>query len=402
MKPLLNNSLRNIFRRKANSNSVDSEKGTSRGSPAIKPDDSSNSNSSSNGSVTSDSLLQLRSVPDGSHIVSTLAHNDSLGNHVTPPLNLSLTLNLGLDHVPEVSTPSPTTLSLSRGSTTLRPKSLAPAPARPRSRNGVAQRPVSMSVATDLRPSLGLSAPFVQSDDRSSVSSTSSLRRSVTMARPPVRHVPPKMVPLSRGKSDAEIDVEEPCDISAGKSLSRLSLAQSISDLKQTAEHLKSAFVKLVNYDKVIRIAAPGVAGSEHEGPWSDSFTPSPIPPWKLNPETMTDKTSLHVMTVGRPYIDPDTGEELRRVKVYEHHIAIPNVDEIAKRLVTDPADALTIVDSILRSPYTKCKLTDKMLTKQSAIAALSMAQINLLPLFGVWLNSLLCPETDVKASTPN
>ncbi|KAI9343228.1 hypothetical protein BDR26DRAFT_858752 [Obelidium mucronatum] len=234
------------------------------------------------------------------------------------------------------------------------------------------------------------------------------LRRSVTMSKS-TRSINAKMVPLARVKSELEIagggpggaDKEnQDVSLASGKSMSRMSLAQSISDLKQTAEHLKDAFIKLVNYDKVIKIAPPGSPGTEKNGPWSDSFITSPIPQWKLNPETMADKTSLHVMTVGRPFIDPETGDELRRVKVYEHHIVIPNVDEIAKKLVSDPADALMIVDSILRSPYTKCKLTDKMLTKQSAIAALSMAQINLLPLFGVWLNGLLCPELDVKAST--
>ncbi|KAJ3065439.1 hypothetical protein HDU99_004164, partial [Rhizoclosmatium hyalinum] len=267
-------------------------------------------------------------------------------------------------------------------------------PRNPSQRSSSRTRPVSLHLTPDrnikhLSPNddIGIGGT-VREDSEGNLdlkSQVRSLRNSNAIGRP---------VPISRGKS--EFALGDPTDGIATKSSSRINLAQSISDLKQTADHLKEVFIKLVTYDKVIKIAPPG---NEGDGPWNDPFEISPIPKWQLNPDAIASKTSVHVMTIGRPQYDPESGEEQRRVQVYEHYIDIPNMEEIAKDLIHNPAEGLLVVAPILRFPNSACKLSDKILTKQAAISALTMAQISLLPLFGSWLNPLLYQE-DVIAST--
>ncbi|KAJ3289855.1 hypothetical protein HDU79_003705 [Rhizoclosmatium sp. JEL0117] len=185
------------------------------------------------------------------------------------------------------------------------------------------------------------------------------------------------------------------------KTLSRTSTSSNIAsptDLKGTTEHMKEAFKKLITYDKIIKIAPPG---SEGPGPWDSGYDVSPIPQRKLNiAETEVGKTAVHVMTIGRPFKNDETGEEQRRIQLFEHFITIHDIDEICKKLPVAPEEALMVVDPILRAPETPHKMTDKIMTKPAAIRSLSAAQISLLPLFGNWLNPSLCLESDVKAST--
>ncbi|KAJ3280060.1 hypothetical protein HDU79_012032, partial [Rhizoclosmatium sp. JEL0117] len=187
----------------------------------------------------------------------------------------------------------------------------------------------------------------------------------------------------------------------SSKTSSRASSHSNIAsptDVKGTTEHMKEVFKKLVTYDKIIKIAPPGTEGP---GPWENGYDVSPIPQRKLNlAETEAGKTAVHVMTIGRPFKNDETGEEQRRIKLYEHFITIHDIDEICKKLPTAPEEALMVVDPILRSPETPHKMTDKIMTKPAAIRSLSVAQISLLPLFGNWLNPSLCLESDVKAST--
>ncbi|KAJ3020082.1 UNVERIFIED_CONTAM: hypothetical protein HDU68_010358 [Siphonaria sp. JEL0065] len=194
---------------------------------------------------------------------------------------------------------------------------------------------------------------------------------------------------------DGSTDQKSECS----RPVSIISLALSLGEFKQTADQLKEAFIKLVGHDKAINISPPG---GEGPGPWDEPTSISPIPPWKLNPDTMSDKTTVHVITIGRAFLDPDSNEELRRVKIYEHYVPIPSdLENVNLKLQSDPAQALLLTNAILKSPISKYKLSDKMLTRSAAVKALSIVQTSLIPMFGSWLNSLLCPELDVKAANP-
>ncbi|KAI8610989.1 hypothetical protein BC830DRAFT_1143248 [Chytriomyces sp. MP71] len=180
---------------------------------------------------------------------------------------------------------------------------------------------------------------------------------------------------------------------SVKSSHSNLSMATSQTD-KTNNHQLKEVFKKLVTYDRIIKITAPSVEGP---GPWSDAPETSPVPQRKLN-IVENDHRPVHVMTIGRPHLNPTTNEEERRIKLYEHTIHIQNIKEVVEKLHTVPEEALIHVDQILKYPQSKSKLTDKIMTKSAAIRSLSMAQISLLPLFGNWLNPVLCPEKEVNA----
>ncbi|ORY35256.1 hypothetical protein BCR33DRAFT_855726 [Rhizoclosmatium globosum] len=158
------------------------------------------------------------------------------------------------------------------------------------------------------------------------------------------------------------------------------------------------AFKRLIKYDHVLKIADASVI--EGNGPWNDSVETSPIPTWQLDVATLDEKAVVHVMTIGKATVDLDTQEEFRRIKIYEHHIDMPNVEALSKTLVSEPTEALMVIHPILSSPESQYKLSDRILSKADAIEALSLAQISLIPLFGTWLNGLLCPELDVKASS--
>ncbi|KAJ3240854.1 hypothetical protein HDU81_002707 [Chytriomyces hyalinus] len=196
----------------------------------------------------------------------------------------------------------------------------------------------------------------------------------------------PEPVPLSKSSKNTSTNS------------SKTSLMTDKSD-KTSAQQLKDVFKKLVTYDRIIKITPPSIEGP---GPWSDSFDSSPVTVRRVDVETGPDHVPVHVMTIGRPFINPETNEEERRIKLYEHSICINDIKDVASKLNTAPEEALIHVDHILKYPQSKSKLTDKVMTKQAAIRSLSIAQISLLPLFGNWLNPILCPESDVKACSTN
>ncbi|ORY35252.1 hypothetical protein BCR33DRAFT_855723 [Rhizoclosmatium globosum] len=119
--------------------------------------------------------------------------------------------------------------------------------------------------------------------------------------------------------------------------------------------------------------------------------------------DTGNNTTTIHVMTIGKPVPNLETNEEERRIKIYEHTVPIPeNLSDISVTLSSNPTEALRLIDPLLRHPQTVSKITDKILTRKAAISALASAQIGLLPLFGNWVNSLLCNEVQVLASSTN
>ncbi|KAI9343229.1 hypothetical protein BDR26DRAFT_1006467 [Obelidium mucronatum] len=185
----------------------------------------------------------------------------------------------------------------------------------------------------------------------------------------------------------------------------------TLSRCRALSNELFERFKKTVpSQEHIIKISAGGLEGS---GPWDDDFDPTPCPKWQLDLDILLEgKTCVHVVTFGKPGIDIETGQECRRIKIYEHMLEIANADleRIASALVLmrnsseeSLADALRlVVDPILRSPESPFKLTDKILTKSAAISSLGLAQLDLAPVFGTWLNPLLCLEADVKASSAN
>ncbi|KAJ3247707.1 hypothetical protein HDU78_003513 [Chytriomyces hyalinus] len=209
----------------------------------------------------------------------------------------------------------------------------------------------------------------------------------------------------SVASAHSDNDAQEPVPLSKSSkntstNSSKASLTASTDKTDKTsAQQLKDVFKKLVTYDRIIKITPPSVEGP---GPWSDSFDTSPVPVRRVDVETGSDHVPVHVMTIGRPFINPETNEEERRIKLYEHTICINDIKDVAGKLNTAPEEALIHVDHILKYPQSKSKLTDKVMTKQAAIRSLSIAQISLLPLFGNWLNPILCPESDVKACSTN
>ncbi|KAJ3244869.1 hypothetical protein HDU78_010347 [Chytriomyces hyalinus] len=208
----------------------------------------------------------------------------------------------------------------------------------------------------------------------------------------------------SVASAHSDNDASEPVPLSRSSratsaTSSKTSLTSPDKAEKSSAQQLKDVFKKLVTYDRIIKITPPSVEGP---GPWSDECDTSPVPSRKLDLENSPDHVPVHVMTIGRPFLNPETNEEERRIKLYEHTICINNIKEVADKLSTAPEEALLHVDYILKYPQSKSKLTDKIMTKQAAIRSLSIAQISLLPLFGNWLNPILCPESEVKACSTN
>ncbi|KAJ3119694.1 hypothetical protein HK100_000193 [Physocladia obscura] len=178
------------------------------------------------------------------------------------------------------------------------------------------------------------------------------------------------------------------------------SLSRSVADFRSAAGTLKNTFKRFISLDRKIRISEPG--DSESAGPWSDSSETATIPAWKMSQVILNENIcTVHVMTVGGPVISLDmSGEEHRRVRIYEHYIQqCENLSEIGKKLVKMPEEILSAADSVLRNPFSEYKLTDRLLSRNAAVSALSTAQIGLIPLFGNWLNPLICTTLDVVVS---
>jgi hypothetical protein len=134
--------------------------------------------------------------------------------------------------------------------------------------------------------------------------------------------------------------------------------------------------------DIVLKVSGPGDI-KNHDGPWSDPTSTSPI----LSRKPPTEKQRAHVITVGKQFLKD--GQALRRVKVYEHEFTTSSWDppRIHNLLNNHPQQALLLSNAILRIPNAGEKILDELMEKEAAIKGLSGAQATLVPLFGSWLN---------------
>lgn len=133
-------------------------------------------------------------------------------------------------------------------------------------------------------------------------------------------------------------------------------------------------------------------------GPWNDASSVSPILARKFENNSQAQK--IHVVTVGKPF--HENSEEVRRIKICEHQTMMNAFDFpfVDVELRDNPVSALAAVEPFLRNPYTERKLVDKIMSRATAVKALTAAQNTLVPMYGEWVNSTMVEEKGIAASS--